>query len=66
MKIRYREQKRFMRSSVMVLQVGNIVSNTYYDPNDPMGGSPPGWCDVRVSWRDATASDLYDLGNEDD
>ncbi len=45
MKIRYREQKRFLRKSILVLQVGVEVDETWNDKTP-------------LKWRDATTTDL--------
>tara|TARA_R110002153_G_scaffold160303_1_gene312627 strand:+ start:49 stop:222 length:174 start_codon:yes stop_codon:yes gene_type:complete len=50
MKIRYREQKRFLRKSILVLQVGVEVDETWNDTT-PLKG-------VQLYWRDATTTDL--------
>ena len=52
MKTRYREQKRFFRNSVLVLQVSFQVDET---GNDDL---PPSMRDVHTHWRDATVEDL--------
>tara|TARA_R110000803_G_C11762451_1_gene294118 strand:+ start:375 stop:554 length:180 start_codon:yes stop_codon:yes gene_type:complete len=52
MKTRYREQKRFLRESILVLQVAFEVDETW---NDDIQPSLRG---VHTLWRDATATDL--------
>ena len=52
MKTRYREQKRFLRKSVLVLQVGIEVDDSYND------GLPPRLQCIGIRWRDASATDL--------
>ena len=49
---RYREQKRFFRESVLVLQVGIEVDDSY---NNDL---PPDLQCIGIRWRDATATDL--------
>ena len=50
MKTRYREHKRFLRKSILVLQVGVEVDETWNDTT-PLKG-------VQLYWRDATTTDL--------
>ena len=52
MKTRYREHKRFLRESVLVLQVGIEVDDSY---NNDL---PPDLQCINIRWRDAKATDL--------
>ena len=52
MKTRYREHKRFLRKSVLVLQVGIEMDET---ENDNL---PPSLRGIVIRWRDANATDL--------
>jgi hypothetical protein len=52
MKTRYREHKRFLRKSVLVLQVGIEMDKT---ENDNL---PPSLRGIVIRWRDANATDL--------
>jgi hypothetical protein len=51
-KTRYREHKRFLRESVLVLQVGIETDDT---DNDNLQPSLRG---IGIRWRDANATDL--------
>jgi hypothetical protein len=52
MQTRYREQKRFLRNSVLVLQIGFKVDESYNDD------FPPSMQKIQTRWRDATVMDL--------
>lgn len=51
-KARYREQKRWFRKSVLVLQISYEID---YTGNDDV---PPSRQNVQTRWRDAEVSDL--------
>ena len=57
---RYREQKRFLRQSVLVLQIAFEVDETGND------NFPPSMQGVHTRWRDATVEDLLlkEQGND--
>ena len=52
MKTRYREQKRFLRKSILVLQVAYEVDET---DNEDL---PPSMRSIHTLWRDVTIEDL--------
>jgi hypothetical protein len=52
MQTRYREQKRFLRNSVLVLQIAFKVDENYNDD------FPPSMQKIQTRWRDATVMDL--------
>jgi hypothetical protein len=60
MKTRYREQKRFLRNSVLVLQVGIETDDTY---NYYL---LPSLQHIHTCWRDATVEDLTLLEQGDE
>ncbi len=56
-KVRYREEKRLFRKSLLVIQVGTI---THHADSDDI---PPSMRDKEiVQWRDAEVTDLDVLG----
>lgn len=60
MLIRYREQKRLFRKSILVLQIGiKHKRGSYIGPDSDMV-APPEWDEeeIVVTWRDATMEDL--------
>ncbi|QDP52390.1 MAG: hypothetical protein Unbinned96contig1001_7 [Prokaryotic dsDNA virus sp.] len=52
MKTRFREQKRFLRDSVLVLQVSYEIDATWDD------NVPPSLQGIHELWRDARVQDL--------
>ena len=67
MKIRYREEKRFMRKSLMVLQIGTSRKRGGFVDFRGDTCAPPNWDSEELiwTWRDATATDLLDLGKQE-
>lgn len=65
MKTRFREQKRWFRKSLMVLQVGIESRVGVYVSPDGDDQPPPNWDEnaTYTCWRDATVEDLLVLGD---
>jgi hypothetical protein len=65
MQIRYREQKRLFRKSLLVLQVCDVRKRgPYISPDgDPFNTPPPSWDEEALicTWRDATVEDILSL-----
>ncbi len=62
--IRYREQKRWFRKSLAVLQVGEEFKRGIYCGTDADMIAPPSWDEneIIIVWRDADMTDAFCIG----